>query len=403
VLCELRTIDHVEYEDRRVLLRADLNTPLTQASVGGPARVTDDARIQGALATIQELRLRGARLVIVSHLDRPPGNVPVPSMRPVADRLAQLTGDPVLLAPSVTGRHTRDLTERLAPGQMLMLENVLFEPGETRNDPRLASALAELADLYVNDDFGSAHRAQASTEGVARRLPGAAGRLLAREVGALTAIVHAPERPLVAVFGGSRLRGKIGAVRRFLELADVVCIGGGICFPFLAAQGHSVGSSACPCEELEPARRALTSAGPGCRVELPQDLLLAARDAEESTPARVVDGADVPDGWMGLDIGPTTAGRYAAEISGAATVFWYGPMGRFELAPFAVGTHAIADAIASTSAVTVAGGGETAMALRSFGLLDHVSHLSSGGAATLEFLAGRELPGVQALRRAAGP
>ena len=265
-------------------------------------------------------------------------------MRPVADHLAKLTGVPVLLAPAVTGPHVRELTDRLAPGQMLMLENVRFEPGETRNDPGLASALAELADLYVNDDFGSAHRVHASTEGVAHRLPCAAGRLLAREVGALNAIVQRPERPLVAILGGAKASGKIGVARRFLELADVVCLGGGMCFPFLAAQGHSVGGSLCPPEDQN--RPGWRSPPPPVRLpaELPQDLLLAEQDNEEGIPARVLDGVDVPDGWMGLDIGPKTADRYAAEIAAAATVFWYGPMGLFELGPFAVGTHAIADA-----------------------------------------------------------
>ena len=400
MLGELRTIDDVDVEGRRVLLRADFNVPLTQASAGAPVRVADDTRIQQALATIQELRLRGARLVIVSGLDRPEHHHPALSMRPVADHLATLTGDPVWLAPAVTGPRARDLTERLAPGQVMMLENVRSEPGETRNDPRLASALAELADLYVNDDFRSAHRAHASTEGVARRLPAAAGRLLAREVGALNAIAHRPARPLVAILGGATLSAKIGVVRRFLEFADSVCIGGGVCFPFLAAQGQSVGSSLCPTEDLEPARLALAAARSGCRLELPQDLLLAGRDNEESIPARVLDGADVPDGWMGFDIGPSTADRYAAEIAAAATVFWHGPMGRFEHAAFAAGTRAIADAIASTPAATIAAGGQTVQALWSFGLQYHVSHLSAGRAATLEFLAGRKLPGVQALLRA---
>jgi phosphoglycerate kinase len=402
VLGELRTIDDLNVEGRRVLLRADFSVPLTQASARAPARVADGTRIRAALATIQELRLRGARLVLVSHLDRPEGHDPALSMRPVADHLAKLTGVPVLLAPAVTGPHVRELSDRLAPGQMLMLENVRFEPGETRNAPTLASALAELADLYVDDDFGSAHCVHASTEGVAHRLPCAAGRLLASEVGALNAIVQRPERPLVAVLGGAKASGKIGVARHLLKLADVVCIGGGMCFPFLAAQGHSVGGSLCPHDDLEPARLALAAAArSGCRLELPQDLLLAETGDEEGIPARALDGVDVPDGWRALDIGPKTADRYAAEIAAAATVFWYGPMGRFELAPFAAGTHAIADAIASTSAATIAGGAKTAQALRSFGLHDHVSHLSTGGAATLEFLAGRELPGVQVLLRTA--
>ena len=401
MLGELRTIDDLDVEGRRVLLRADFNVPLTQASASAPTRVADDTRIQGALATIQELCLRGARLVLVSHLDRPEGHDPALSMRPVADHLAKLTGVPVLLAPAVTGPHVRELTKRLAPAQMLMLENVRFEPGETGNDPTLASALADLADLYVNDAFGGAHRAHASTEGVAHRLPCAAGRLLAREVGALNAIVQRPERPLAVVLGGAKASGKIGVARRFLQLADVVCIGGGMCFPFLAAQGHSVGGSLCPHEDLEPARLAIAAARSGCRLELPQDLLLAEEDNEEGIPARVLDEVDVPDGWLGLDIGPKTADRFAAEIAAAATVFWYGPMGRFDLAPFAAGTHAIADAVASASAATIAGGAKTVQALRSFGLQDHVSHLSAGGAATLEFLEGRELPGVQVLLRTA--
>jgi phosphoglycerate kinase len=401
VLGELRTIDDLDVEGRRVLLRADFNVPLTQASARAPARVADDTRIQGALATIQELRLRGARLVLVSHLDRPEGHDPALSMRPVADHLAKLTGVPVLLAPAVTGPHVRELTKRLAPAQMLILENVRFEPGERGNDPTLASALAALADLYVNDAFGGAHRAHASTEGVAHRLPCAAGRLLAREVGALNAIVQRPQRPLAVLLGGAKASGKIGVARRFLELADVVCIGGGMCFPFLAAQGHSVGGSLCPHEDLEPARLAIAATRSGCRLELPQDLLLAEHDNEEGVPARVLDGVNVPDGWMGLDIGPKTADRYAAEIAAAATVFWHGPMGRFELAPFAAGTHAIANAVASTPAATIAGGAKTVQALRSLELQDHVSHLSAGGAATLEFLEGRELPGVRVLLRTA--
>jgi phosphoglycerate kinase len=336
----------------------------------------------------------------VSHLGWPKGPDPALSMRPVADRLAKLTGASVALAPGVIGPKVRELTERLAPGQMLMLENVRFESGEGRNDPALASALAELADLYVDDAFASAHHPHASTWGVAHRLPCAAGLLMEHEVHALSAIVERPARPLVVILGGARLRDKIGVTRRFLELADVVCIGGGICFPFLAALGHSVGSSLCPRGDLERARMALRAArGANHRPALPKDLLLARSGKTDGAVTRALDGVDIPDGWTGVHIGPNTAARYAAQIAAAATVLWNGPMGRFELPQFAAGTRTIADAVAFTSAMTVVGGGETVQALRRFGLDDRVSHLSADGDAMLEFLEGRELPGVQVLLR----
>jgi phosphoglycerate kinase len=397
---EMLTIDDLKVEGRRVLLRADFNVPLHRSEPGGPIEVADDTRIRAALETIDELRTQGARVVLVSHLGRPKGHDPALSMRPVADRLAELTGAPVTLAPTVTGPAVRELTERLAPGEMLMLENIRYEPGETRNDPELVSALAELADVYVNDAFGTAHRAHASTEGITHRLPSAAGRLMEREVRTLQAIVERPDRPLVTILGGAKVSDKLGVVERFLEIADVLCIGGAMCFPFFAARGHSVGASLCPGEDLEPARRALKVAGGSpCRLELPIDLTLA--PAGQKGPLRALEGVDVPNGFSGLDIGPDTAARYAAEIATAGTVFWNGPMGRFELEPFAAGTHAVAEAVASTPARTVVGGGETVEAMRSFGLEDRVTHLSTGGGATLEFLEGRELPGVHALMKIA--
>ena len=399
---ELLTIDDLDVEGRRVLLRADFDVPLTSAAAGIPLRVRDDTRIRAALTTIDELCRRGARLVLVSRLGRPHGSDPVLSMRPVADRLAELTGVPVPLAPAVTGWRVRELIDGLASGQMLILENLRFETGEKRNDPRLAQALAELADLYVDDAFESAHRAQASTWGVARLLPSAAGRLMEREVNALSALVHPPARPLVAIIGGVRAREKIGLVRRLLQVADVVCIGGGTSFPFLAALGHSVGAFLCPREDVEQARLALASAdGARERLVLPKDLLVARWGSVQAPVTRKLDGVDVPGGWMGLDIGPKTADRYAAEVLAAETVFWSGPMGRFELPQFAAGTRTIADAVASTSAATVVGGGETVQALTRFGVHDRVSHVSTGGAAMLEFLEGRELPGVQVLRKEA--
>jgi phosphoglycerate kinase len=398
---ELQTLDDLDVDGRRVLLRVDLNVPLVQGAPDSPARVADDTRIRATLPTIEELRGRGARLVLVSHLGRPVDRDPALSMRPVADRLAELIGAPVQLAPAVIGAEVRELSERLEPGEILMLENVRYEPGETKNDPELVSSLAELADVYVNDAFGTAHRAHASTEGVAHRLPSAAGRLMQREVSALTAIMQQPKRPLVAVLGGAKVSDKIGVIERFLELADAVCIGGAMSFPFLAAQGHTVGASLCVEADVDLARRALAAvAGSRCRLELPGDLEIARRAEPDVQPKRL-DGVDIPDGWSGLDIGPRTAARYADEIAGAGTVFWNGPMGRFELEPFAAGTRAVAEAVASTPGTTVVGGGETVAAMRSFGLQDRVSHLSTGGGATLELLEGHELPGVLALTRAA--
>ena len=395
---ELRTIDDLDVEGRRVLLRADFNVPVTAASAGVPVRVVDDTRIRAALSTIDELGRRGARVVLISHLGSPRGPDPALSMRPVADRLGKLTGASVPLAPAVIGPAVREVTERLEPGQMLMLENVRFEAGETRNDAPLASALAELADLYVNDAFACAHRAHASTCGVGHLLPGAAGRLMEREVHALSAIVERPARPLLAILGGATMGDKIGIVRRLLELADMVCIGGGMCFPFLAALGHSVGRSLCPREDVERAQMALgAAAGSNDRLVLPKDLLLARWAEDVAAVTRALDGVDVPDGWMGLDIGAKTADWYAARIAAATTVFWNGPVGRFELPQFAAGTRAIADAVASTSATTVVGGGETSQALRRFRLQDRVNHLSNAGGAMLALLEGRQLPGLQVL------
>jgi phosphoglycerate kinase len=394
----LSTIDDIDVEGRRVLLRTDFDVPLTSASRGGSVTVADDTRIRAALPTIEELLRRGARLVLVSHLERSTRFDPGVSMRPVAERLAKLTGATVPLAPGVTGPEVRELTERLAPGAMLMLENVGLAAGETANDPRLASALAELADLYVDDALASADRAHASTEGVAHLLPCAAGRLMEREILALSAIVDRPARPLVTILGGARLGDQIGLVHRFLRLADAVCIGGAMCFPFLSALGHRIGRSRCPEEDLESARSALAAAaGPG-RLALPSDLLLSPMGERADVESRALDRLDVADDQVGFDIGPETADRYAAEIDAAATVFWSGPMGRVELPSFADGTRAIAEAVASTSATTVVGDGKTVQALRVYGLLDRVSHVSTGGGATFKLLEGDELPGLQALR-----
>jgi phosphoglycerate kinase len=394
----MRTLEQLDVEGKRVLLRVDFNVPLGKDAEGRIV-VADDTRIVAALETIEELRAHGASIVLVSHLGRPEGRREEDlSLAPVAARLAELTDAPVTLAPKVVGDEVRELAERLGSGELLLLENVRFEPGETINDPALATALAALADVYVNDAFGAAHRAHASTEGVAHLLPSAAGRLLEREVSTLTKILRDPPRPLVAVIGGAKVADKIGVIDRFLDVANVVIIGGAMCFPFLCAQGHGVGESLCGDEDVEHARRALAKAtDPGrASVELPTDLVIGDRFAADAEH-RALDGVEVPEGWMGLDIGPRSAERYAAEIARAGSVFWNGPMGAFELEPFAAGTRRVAEAVAAAPGVTVVGGGDSAAALAAFGLERSVDHLSTGGGATLELVEGRVLPGVEAL------
>jgi phosphoglycerate kinase len=389
----LRTLrDLGDLHGKRVLVRVDFNVPLQHGEVA------DDTRIRAALPTIEELRRRGAALVIVSHLGRPKDREPELSMRPAADRLAELTGADVTLAPAVVGEQVRAFASNLAPGQVLVLENVRYEPGETANDPAFAAALAELADVYVDDAFGVAHRAHASTAGVARLIADrAAGLLLEREVSTLSKLMEDPDRPLVAVLGGAKVADKIAVIQRFIEVADAVLIGGAMCFPFLAAEGHTVGASPCAQGDVELARAALAAAAElRARLELPLDLVAADRLSADAQP-RVLDGVDVPAGLVALDIGPRTAERYRAVIATAATVFWNGPLGAFELEPFAAGTRAVAEAVADAPGTTIVGGGDSAAALRQFGLADRVTHVSTGGGAALELLEGGRLPGVEAL------
>jgi len=389
----VRTLaDLSNLEGKRVLVRVDFNVPLDNGVVA------DDTRIRAALPTIDELRRRGARIVLVSHLGRPKDREPELSLRPAANRLAELTGADVTLAPGVVGDDVSAFVDNLAPGNILVLENVRYEPGETKNDPELAAALAKLGDVYVNDAFGAAHRAHASTEGIARLIPEhAAGLLLQSEVSALSQVLEDPARPLVAVLGGAKVSDKIAVIDRFRELADTLLIGGAMCFPFFAARGHSVGASLCAAEDVELAKSTLeSSADARAEFELPVDLVIAERMAADAE-TRAIDEVDVPDGWMGLDIGPRTAQAYAARISSAGTVFWNGPMGAFELEPFAAGTRAVAQAVADSPGTTVVGGGDSAAALQKFGLADRVTHLSTGGGASLELIEGKKLPGVEAL------
>jgi len=388
----VKTLDDVDVEGKRVLVRVDFNVPLQHA------RVMDDSRIRAALPSIETLRRRGARVILVSHLGRPTDREPELSLRPVADRLSELTRAEVILAPAVVGDEVEALAAELEPGDVLMLENVRYEPGETANDDGLAGALGALADVYVDDAFGAAHRAHASTEGVTHHVAEvAAGRLLEREVTTLRGLLESPARPLVAVMGGAKVADKIGMIGRFLETADAVLIGGAMCFPLLKAQGHAVGASRCDDDDLEPAQRTLSAAQSSrARLELPADLVIADRFAAEAERC-LLHGVDVPDGWAGLDIGPATVRRYTEEIQGGGTVFWNGPMGAFELKPFAAGTRALAEAVAAASGTTVVGGGDSAAALHAFGLAERVDHISTGGGAAMRLLEGRPLPGVEAL------
>jgi phosphoglycerate kinase len=376
----VRTLEDLDVEGKRVLVRVDFNVPLDE-----DGKITDDSRIRGALPTLKELREKGARLILASHLGRPKGPDPKFSLKPAAERLSELLDAEVKLA---------DDLDNVPDADIVMLENVRFDPGETKNDQELAKRYAALADVYVNDAFGSAHRAHASTEAVAHLLPSAAGRLLEREVATLRGILEDPERPLVAVVGGAKVTDKIGVLDAFLERADEILIGGAMCFPFFKAQGHEVGASLCEDEGVEPAARVLRAGVD--KVALPVDLV-AGQEFKADTAVQAIDGVEVPEGWMGLDIGPSTAERYADAIKDAGTVFWNGPMGAFELPPFAAGTRTVAEAVAVSEATTVVGGGDSAAALAQFGLADMVDHLSTGGGASLELVEGKPLPGVEAL------
>ena len=377
----MRTIDDVDVAGRRVLARVDFNVPLDDEG-----RITDDTRIRAALPTLQELRGREAdRLVLLAHLGRPKGPDPRYSLRPVAQRLSELLDADVALV---------EEPEAVADEEITMVENVRFFDGETRDDEGLARRYAGTGDVFVNDAFGAAHRAHASTHAVARLLPAVAGRLLQREVETLSRILDAPQRPLVTIVGGAKVTDKIGVLDVFLDRADTVLIGGAMCFPFFRAQGHEVGNSLCEEEGLGPARRVLED--DDGKLRLPVDLRLG-RAFDAATETRELDGVDVPEGWMGLDVGPGTAREYAEVIATAGTVFWNGPMGAFELEPFAAGTRAVAEAVAGAPGTTVVGGGDSAAALRKFGLEDRVTHLSTGGGAALELIEGKPLPGVEVL------
>lgn len=389
----VRRHDELEVDGQRVFLRADLNAPLDEGAV------SDDLRLEAALPTLTSLLERGARVVLASHLGRPGGErVDELSMRPVGERLAELLGHDVPVAGDVVGPDARDRVERLGDGQVVLLENLRYDPGEKANDDDFADALASLCDLYVGDAFGAAHRAHASIAGIPARRPAAAGELLAREVEVLGGLLDDPARPYVAVLGGAKVSDKLTVVENLLDRVDALCIGGAMCFTFLRAQGLDVGTSRVEEDQVDTVAGLLERARErGVEILLPSDVVVAPAFDRNATPT-TVDASDMPDDQMGLDVGPGTGERYAAAIEGAGAVFWNGPMGVFEWPSFADGTRAVADAMATTDAWTVVGGGDSAAAIRSFGLDDRVDHVSTGGGASLELLEGTQLPGVVALR-----
>lgn len=394
-----QTVRDIDAAGKRVLVRADLNAPLKEQD--GQIVVSDDARIAASVPTIKLLTEQGAKVIVCSHLGRPEDRDPKLSLAPVAARLSELLGAPVELAPALVGTEVQAKVDALEGGQVLLLENSRYEAGETKNDPALAQQLGALADIYVNDAFGAAHRAHATTEGVTHHVSvSVAGLLLEREVTTLEGLIEDPQHPLVVVLGGAKVSDKVAVIDSFLRVADAILIGGAMAFSFYTAQGKQTGNSLVEEAGVALAAKALEDAqSSGCELVLPTDLVLG-REFSADTEVQELDGVDVPDGWMGLDIGPKSAADYAERVKSAATVFWNGPMGAFELEPFAAGTVTVAQAMADATGVTVVGGGDSAAAIAQFGFADDVTHLSTGGGAALELVEGKALPGVEALNDA---
>ncbi len=395
----MRSLDDLLAEGvsgRRVLVRADLNVPLDKTT----REITDDGRIRASLPTLQALRDGGARVTVAAHLGRPKGEPdPAYSLAPVAARLSELLGSEVPLAGDVAEEDASVKNNDLADGDVMLLENVRFEAAETSKDDavrgELADRLALLGDVYVDDAFGAVHRKHASVYDVAQRLPSYAGRLVTQELDVLTRLTTDPERPYVVVLGGSKVSDKLAVIEALLPKVDRLLVGGGMCFTFLAAQGHGVGGSLLEADQVDTCRRLLAEAGD--RIVLPVDVVCATAFSAEAETS-VVPVTEIPDGRMGLDIGPRTVEAFGRELGGARTVFWNGPMGVFELAPFQAGTRGVAEAVASIDGLSVVGGGDSAAAVRQLGLDEAAyGHISTGGGASLEYLEGRELPGLAVL------
>jgi phosphoglycerate kinase len=388
-----KTIKDVDVAGKRVLVRVDFNVPLTESAVA------DDTRVRAALPTIRYLIDHGARVVLMSHLGRPKGEPdPQYSLRPVRRTLARLLGRNVVFVDETVGPDATEAVERMVDGEVLMLENVRFNAGEKTNDPAFARELAKLGDIFVNDAFGAAHRAHASTAGVAEFLPAYAGLLLAREVETLTTMLSNPERPFVAILGGSKVSEKLGVIDKLLDCVDVLIVGGGMAFTFLVAKGLEVGTSILEREWVEPSKALMAKAvANGVDLMLPVDFVVADAFAEDAE-TKIVGREEIPADMMGLDIGPTSVELFKGAISDAKTIFWNGPMGVFEMKPYEAGTREVAVAVARNNrAVSVIGGGDSVAALRKFGLEERVTFVSTGGGASMKLLEGAPLPGVDAL------
>ncbi|HUV03569.1 MAG TPA: phosphoglycerate kinase [Armatimonadota bacterium] len=387
-----KTVEDMDVAGKRVLVRVDFNVPLDENG-----KITDDTRIKAALPTIQYLIDHNARIILVSHLGRPKGVTDNLRMDPVAKRLSELLGRPVKKAGDVIGPDVEAAVNALSPGGIVLLENVRFHAEEEANDPEFARKLASLGEIYVNDAFGTAHRAHASTEGVAHDLPAVSGFLMQKEIDYLSKAITNPDRPYVAVLGGAKVADKIPVIENLIDKVDVLLIGGGMAYTFLKAKGYEVGKSLLDENSLGVVKEQMEkAAAKGIKFELPDDVLVADRLAPDAS-TKVVPVSQIPAGWMGLDIGPKTSERFRDYILQAGTVVWNGPMGVFEMQPFAAGTRAVAQAMADSKAVTIVGGGDSAAAVEQMGFADRMSHVSTGGGASLEFLEGKELPGVVAL------
>jgi phosphoglycerate kinase len=389
-----KTVRDVDVKGKKVLLRCDFNVPQDKET----GAITSDKRIAAALPTIRYLLEQGAAVIACSHLGKPKnGPDPKLSLRPVAERLGRLLGMPIQFAADVVGPDARAKAAALRPGEILLLENTRFEAGETKNDPELAKALASLADLYVSDAFGAVHRAHASTAGVAAHLPAVSGFLIQKELEFLGGAIASPKRPLVAILGGSKVSSKIGVINNLLEIADTIIIGGGMAYTFSAAQGGKVGDSLLETDWKDYSLEMIEKAEKkGVKLLLPVDTVCADAFAPDAN-FQVVAAGEIPDGWQGLDIGPKTVELYCSAVADAGTVIWNGPMGVFEFPAFAKGTEAVAEALSKTGAITIIGGGDSAAAVEQLGYADRMTHISTGGGASLEFLEGKELPGVACL------
>jgi len=388
-----KTVADLDVAGKKVFLRVDFNVPLDEKG-----NITDDTRIRASLPTINYLIQKRAKVIIVSHLGRPKGKV-VEELRltPVANRLSELLGREVKKAPGCIGEEVEKMVADLKEGEVLLLENVRFYPGEEKNDPEFAKKLASLADIYVNDAFGTAHRAHASTEGVAHFLPAVAGFLMQKELETLGNLLENPPRPFLVILGGAKVSDKIGVIYRFLDKADVLLIGGGMANTFLKASGLQTGKSLVEEDKIEVAKEILTLANKKEKsFYLPEDLVVVP-ELKENAPSKIVKKDAIPLEYLAVDIGPETIKTYKAICSEAKTIFWNGPMGVFEMKPFAKGTYEIAEAVANSAAVSIIGGGDTVAAVEQSGLTGKINHISTGGGASLEFLEGKELPGVKVL------